>query len=84
MSIAWEAPASPEAYEQSRMPSVMGQLKEGLEAPSPFLRLQILYAEPSKTFAGMIVYADGSTWDPGSGEGVYRRDKTNASWVHLG
>ena len=84
MSIAWSAPASPEAYDQALMPSVMGQLKQGLESAAPYHQLQILYAEPSKLFAGMIVYADGTTWDPGSGEGVYRRDKTNSSWVHLG
>lgn len=84
MSIAWNPPGSPTEYEADRMPAVMSELKRGLEGAAPSLRLQILYAEPSKLFAGMIVYADGSDWDPGSGEGVYRRDKTNSSWVHLG
>lgn len=84
MSIAWNPPGSPVDYEQDRMPSVMSQLKQGLESAAPYLQLQILYAQPSKLFAGMIVYADGATWNPGSGEGVYRRDKTNTSWVHLG
>jgi hypothetical protein len=32
----------------------------------------------------MLIYADGVNWNPGAGEGVYRRDKTNASWVLLG
>jgi hypothetical protein len=50
----------------------------------PFMELEVLYASPSKVRAGMVVYADGTTWNPGSGEGVYRRDKANAAWVHLG
>ena len=33
---------------------------------------------------GMLVCVDGTDWDPGSGEGVYRRDKANAAWVFLG
>lgn len=84
MSIAWNPPGSPTDYEADRMPAVMSELKRGLEASAPAHQLQVLYAEPSRTFAGMIVYADGTTWNPGSGEGVYRRDKTNASWTLLG
>lgn len=48
------------------------------------MQLQVLYAEPEKTFPGQLVYADGTTWNPGSGEGVYRRNAANAAWVHLG
>jgi hypothetical protein len=32
----------------------------------------------------MLILADGVDYDPGSGEGLYRRDKTNASWVFIG
>lgn len=50
------------------------------------LELKVLYAEPSRVRAGMVVYADGVTWNPDgvSGEGLYRRNKTNASWVFVG
>jgi hypothetical protein len=48
------------------------------------LVLQVLHAAPDKFLPGMVVYADGSDWDPGSGEGLYRRDKTNTSWVFIG
>lgn len=28
-------------------------------------------AEPEKLYDGLIVYADGTNWNPGGGEGVY-------------
>lgn len=40
------------------------------------------YAAPSKPRDGDIRYADGTTWNPGSGAGVYVY-KTS-SWVLLG
>lgn len=45
------------------------------------LELRPSFAEPSKPREGMIVYADGTLWNPGSGEGpyVYR----NGVWVAL-
>lgn len=42
-----------------------------------------LYAEPDKPQDGMVVFADGTTWDPGSGEGLYRYDASGTSWVYL-
>lgn len=30
-----------------------------------------VYAAPDKPRTGMIRYADGTTWNPGSGEGIY-------------
>jgi hypothetical protein len=50
----------------------------------PYMQLEVLTASPDKTFAGMLVYADGTNWNPGSGEGVYRRDNANAAWDFLG
>lgn len=43
-----------------------------------------LTAEPSRPQAGMLVLADGVSWDPGSGEGMYRRNAANSSWVFIG
>lgn len=37
--------------------------------------------EPERPRDGMIVYADGASWDPGSGEGFYGRE--NGAWVKL-
>lgn len=40
------------------------------EAP-PFVRLAMQYKEPNKLADGMIVLADGTLWNPGSGGGFY-------------
>lgn len=46
--------------------------------------LPVLYVAPEKFTAGQLVYADGVTWNPGSGEGIYRRNAANAAWVFVG
>lgn len=39
------------------------------------LRMTEVEQEPSAAsiFDGMVVYADGTSWNPGSGEGLYER-----------
>ena len=44
---------------------------------------QIHYSEPGRIFPGLVVYADGTSWNPGGGEGLYRRSLTNV-WVKVG
>lgn len=51
--------------------------------PKNELYLRVLYVEPEKPRAGMVIYADGTTWDPGSGEGVYRYSLGD-TWEFLG
>ena len=45
-------------------------------------RLEVTYVEPDKSRQGDIRYADGTQWDPGSGEGIYRFD--GSAWNFLG
>jgi hypothetical protein len=35
------------------------------------LELRPVYNEPARRVEGMIVFADGTEWDPGGGQGVY-------------
>lgn len=42
----------------------------------------VVYAPPAKPRAGMRRYADGTSWNPGSGAGLYRFD--GVAWVFLG
>lgn len=44
---------------------------------------EVLYKEPAKVKPGLVVYADGTQWNPGSGEGLYRRNLAG-SWVFIG
>lgn len=45
--------------------------------------LEVSYVVPPKPRTGDIRYADGTKWNPGSGEGVYRYGSDNA-WHYLG
>ena len=45
------------------------------------LKLPSLAAEPEKLADGMVVYADGTNWNPGSGAGFYGRE--SSAWVKL-
>jgi len=46
-------------------------ISQASDAPSPFVALQELHNEPQRPRDGMIVIADGTDWDPGSGIGAY-------------
>ena len=46
-----------------------------------FATFKELHEEPSKPRTGMVVYADGSDWNPGDGAGSYVY--TGAVWVKL-
>lgn len=45
------------------------------------LNLPSLAAEPDKVENGLVVYADGTNWNPGSGAGFYGREA--GAWVKL-
>jgi len=46
------------------------------------VKLRELHNEPDKPRDGMVVLADGTNWDPGSGAGFYGRSA--GAWVLLG
>jgi len=41
-------------------------------------------AAPKKLRTGMVVLADGTNWNPGSGRGYYGYDAATAAWRFLG
>lgn len=45
------------------------------------VELRPIYAAPLKPREGMIVSADGTSWNPGSGAGAYERK--GGAWVKL-
>lgn len=53
----------------------------GAIAVAEQVTLPALGEEPEKIKNGMIVYADGVSWDPGSGAGFYGREA--GAWVKL-
>lgn len=44
--------------------------------------LDVVYSAPAKPQQGDIRYADGTSWNPGSGEGIYFYNSAGA-WVQL-
>jgi hypothetical protein len=62
--------------ENYRIAALLNMLADG--------QIERTYAAPAKLNDGMIRFADGATWNPGSGRGIYRYDITSASWVFLG
>ena len=59
-------------------------IDEAAHRADPFVEMQVLHAEPVRVRAGMYVTADGVDWNPGSGEGLYRRNAANSAWVFIG
>lgn len=47
----------------------------------PEFTLEIRNVEPEKPQNGIVVYADGTNWNPGSGEGFYGYEA--GAWVKL-
>lgn len=58
------------------------QIANELMAPQPrTVTLAVLGVEPQRRRNGMVAYADGTLWDPGSGEGFYGYE--GGAWVKL-
>lgn len=57
-------------------------LIEYLNTGVDFMLLKKLNKEPTKRRNGMVVLADGTNWNPGSGAGFYGYN--SGSWVKLG
>lgn len=49
----------------------LAKIAQAMETAAPFFTLDTLYAAPNKYREGTIVKADGTTWNPGGGAGVY-------------
>lgn len=66
----------------SSLRAELQRLAQQLAQPVEYQALKTLYAAPDRIFEGMVVKADGTTWNPGSGAGVYCR--VGSVWKFLG
>lgn len=62
--------------------SELAKIAQAKDTADSSLSLDTLYAAPSKYREGTMVKADGTTWNPGSGAGVYCY--YGAAWHFLG
>lgn len=60
----------------------LAELARSMQDAQPFVMLDTLYAVPKKPREGMLIKADGTTWNPGSGAGVYLYRAS--AWQFLG
>ena len=60
------------------------RIAEEFTREKDFVILTVLHAAPERIYPGQHVCADGSDWNPGSGEGTYRRNSANNAWIFLG
>jgi len=58
------------------------KLQEAATAPADSVVLKTLYKVPARIYDGMIVKADGTTWNPGGGAGAYMY--RGSAWRLLG
>lgn len=63
---------------------VVTEIQEAAGRPDPYAEFEYLHAEPKKVRGGMVVLADGTDWNPGSGVGPYRRSEDNTTWDFIG
>lgn len=69
-------------HETEDLPSFLDGEFQSVQSGIQELFLFERHAEPDKPFAGQLVLADGTDWNPGSGVGFYGYDGT--SWRFLG
>lgn len=80
-------PGSGPAVENAEVSRMLQFIEEELKAISQafaetvVLELRPSFAPPAKPRDGEIRYADGTEWNPGSGEGIYAY--VNGAWIKL-
>ena len=82
----YEAPSTAPVNFKDFQPWVLDELRHLADAVSQLetnaVVFQVWNAEPDKLYDGLVVYADGSNFNPGSGEGFY--GYYAAAWHLLG
>lgn len=87
MSTTWQPQEFFEGFDSTQantLRELARAIKDGLERGKPYETLRVLHAAPDRVFAGMLVNADGTDWNPGNGAGLYLRDESNAAWNPVG
>jgi hypothetical protein len=69
------------------MNEYFSEISRNLERLLTGTQLDVIYNEPAKRYDGQVVFADGVSFDPGQGRGVYCWDGIsggNGEWILLG
>lgn len=60
------------------------RVRRAMESADNYLDLATLTVEPDFKVEGMVVRADGTTWNPGSGAGLYEWVSATSTWNPIG
>lgn len=60
----------------------LGRIQEAEQAAVDGVQLKVLHVAPKRIRDGLMVMADGTNWNPGTGQGVYTWYA--GSWKKLG
>lgn len=60
----------------------LDRISAALEETETFVHFTVLYVEPKKLSDGILAFADGTSWNPGGGRGLYIYDAGVWSLVH--
>jgi hypothetical protein len=64
--------------ETQQVLDIIWERLQRLESELSFFSIEESFVEPDNPIDGMVVFADGTSWNPGSGRGLYRFD--GSSW----
>ena len=79
--MAYEVTTPPDDYQASWWRQELDRIKQAMDLQD-LAMLARLHAEPVRPRSGMVVFADGTDWNPGTGEGIYAY--YNGTWNKLG
>jgi hypothetical protein len=72
-------PAQVPGFLRQELPAI----EQAANRADPLAELIYLHAEPPRMRKGMLVLANGTNWDPGSGAGLYLRNEANDAWLFI-
>lgn len=74
----------PEQYDRAALEREFKEIKRADSGAVLYLVMYEWNAEPNPMVPNMVVLADGTNWNPGSGRGHYRRNGSNTAWAFIG
>lgn len=60
----------------------LDRISTAFDETETFVHFTVLYVEPKKLSDGILAFADGTSWDPGSGRGLYLYNSGAWGLVH--
>jgi hypothetical protein len=84
MSLPYKVGRLPNEYDPRAIEKQFEKLLDAMNQGYVFVRFYMHSAEPERIVPDMVVYADATNWDPGSGRGLYRRNHINTAWIFIG